>query len=204
MTKIKLCGMMTVADVAAASRLEADYIGFILTERFRRSVSFAELCELKATIRSPRSRAVGVFVDEEIDSLLRFSELIDVIQLHGQEDEGYIRALRRFTDKPIIKAFKVETAEDTATAAKSSADLVLLDSGTGTGHTFDWSLIRNVGRPYLLAGGLDADNVRGAIELLQPYAVDASSGLETDGHKDVTKMEAFVRAVRAGRPEVRG
>ena len=197
MTKIKLCGMMTAADAAAASELGADYIGFVLTERFRRAVSFAELCELRTAIRSPKAKTVGVFVDEDIDTVLRFSPLIDVIQLHGGEDKDYIRRLRGLTDKTIIKAFRITSSEDAEAAEASPADLVLLDSGTGTGRTFDWALIRSIARPYILAGGLNAENVGEAIGQLRPFAVDASSGLETDGYKDKTKMAAFVRAVRA-------
>lgn len=130
-----------------------------------------------------------------IDKLLQ-DGIIDIAQLHGNEDEDYIKQLRKFTDKPIIKAFRIETANDIERAEQSTADYVLLDSGAGTGTVFDWELIQNMKRPYFLAGGLDVDNVASAIKTLHPYAVDVSSGIETDGYKDKTKMAAFVATVR--------
>ena len=118
-------------------------------------------------------------------------------QLHGGEDEAYIRRLRRLTRKPVIQAFRMDTEEDGEKAQASSADYVLLDAGEGgTGTVFDWSLLRGVTRPYFLAGGLNPANVAGAVEILAPYAVDVSSGIETDGVKDREKMAAFVQAVR--------
>lgn len=140
-----------------------------------------------------------MFVKEEsqvVASLLN-EGIIDIAQLHGGEDESYIQHLRRLTDKPIIKAFRIETKEDADAAQLSSADYILLDSGSGgTGRAFDWKLIQNVKRPYFLAGGLEYGNVKEAIGMLSPYAVDASSGIETNGVKDKDKMAAFVAAVR--------
>lgn len=121
---------------------------------------------------------------------------IDIAQLHGAEDEEYIIQLRQLTDKPIIKAFRIETASDIEKALQSTADYLLLDSGAGTGTVFDWKLIQNIKRPYFLAGGLDADNAAEAVNTLRPYALDVSSGIETSGLKDKSKMAAFVSAVR--------
>ena len=117
-------------------------------------------------------------------------------QLHGGEDERYIDRLRRLGGKPVIKAFRVKTPGDVSAAENSSADYVLLDSGAGTGETFDWELLREIHRPYFLAGGLGPGNVEEAVRSLCPYAVDVSSGIETDGVKDVLKMEAFAASVR--------
>ena len=119
-----------------------------------------------------------------------------MVQLHGGEAEDDIARLRRLTDRPIIKAFRIETADDIKAANQSTADYILLDSGAGTGTVFDWSLVNSIGRPYFLAGGLDADNVADAVKALRPFAVDVSSGIETDGLKDKAKMAAFIAAVR--------
>ena len=148
-------------------------------------------------MRGQSVQKVGVFVNEPIENIMKYyEEMLDVIQLHGQEDDEYIKALRQQTSKPIIKAFKITSALDVQKAKESLADYVLLDSGTGTGKTFDHSLIGEIDRPYFLAGGLNADNVGEAIAALHPYAVDASSGLETAGKKDPDKMKAFTSAVR--------
>lgn len=147
---------------------------------------------------SPLIKTVGVFVNEDpacIAGLLN-SGILDLAQLHGDEDEAYIKRLHCLTARPIIQAFRVVDARDTAKAEQSTADFILLDSGAGTGTVFDWSLIENINRPYFLAGGLSPDNVESAVESLQPYAVDVSSGIETDGYKDQIKMAAFVAAVR--------
>lgn len=202
MTGIKLCGMMQPKDVIAACELGADYIGFVLSDGFRRSVGLGTFCELAgyADDYSAGIKKVGVFVNEPIENITQnFAEMLDLIQLHGKEDNGYITRLRELTGKPIIKAFTVRTGEDIKAAVQSKADYVLLDSGTGTGKTFDHSLIEDIDRPFFLAGGLTAENVGDAIEAFHPFAVDASSSLETDGKKDKNKMAAFVAAVRKER-----
>ena len=122
------------------------------------------------------------------------------MQLHGHEDDDYIDQLRHamaypgWTGIPIIKACTVRTREDVERACRSKADLVLLDNGQGSGKTFDWSLLDGVSRPYFLAGGLGPDNLAEAVTRLHPYAVDMSSGVETEGFKDPAKMAAAVAA----------
>ena len=143
--------------------------------------------------------AVGVFVNEtpEAVAALLNAGVIDIAQLHGSEDETYIRQLRQQTDKAIIKAFSVRGAQDIAAAEISSADYVLLDSGQGgTGTAFDWTLLQTMRRPYILAGGLQVNNVAAAVRQLHPYAVDVSSGVETEGVKDGEKIKQFVQMVR--------
>lgn len=197
-TKIKLCGLTRVCDIEAANELAPEYIGFVFAPGSRRYVAPSRAAELKRLL-SPEICVVGVFVREAPDVIagLLSSGVIDMAQLHGGEDEAYIRNLKSMTNKPIIKAFRVDTPEDIKTAEKSIADYVLLDSGSGgTGRTFDWELIKEIGRPYFLAGGLHKDNAADAVRQLAPYAVDVSSGIETDGVKDREKMAAFVRAVR--------
>ena len=197
-TKIKLCGMMNPPDVITAMELGVDYVGFILSEGFRRTIPLGTFCELDSYLAGSGVKKVGVFVNEPIEGIMEYyEESLDVIQLHGQEDAQYIKTLRQHTEKPIIKAFKIASAEDVQMANKSIADYVLLDSGTGTGKTFDHSLIEGIDRPYFLAGGLTAHNVKEAIQKLHPYAVDASSCLETDGRKDKNKMTEFVNAIRS-------
>ena len=197
MTKIKLCGLSRPCDIEAANELKPEYIGFVFAKGSRRYVSPETASGLKQLL-SPEIKAVGVFVNEKPETIagLLNSGIIDMAQLHGEEDEAYIRQLRRLTEQPIIQAFQISHADDTENAEKSTADFVLLDSGAGTGEVFDWNLIRNIDRPYFLAGGLSAECAGTAVAALHPYAVDVSSGIETDGYKDQTKMAAFVAAVR--------
>ena len=197
MTKIKLCGLSRPCDIEAANKLKPDYIGFVFAPKSRRYVTYKKAEELKSLL-SPDIEAVGVFVNEpspNIATLLK-KGIIDIAQLHGDEDEDYIAELRLLTDKTIIKAFRIKTANDIKIVEQSTADDILLDSGAGTGTVFDWDLLKSIQRPYFLAGGLDARNVASAIKTLHPYAVDVSSGIETAGVKDKTKMAAFVAAVR--------
>lgn len=199
MTKIKLCGMRNAADIEVVNQLKPDYIGFILAPQFWRYVPSETVARLRAAL-DPAIQVVGVFVNQDVNEVARLLKegTIDVAQLHGQEDEAYIAALRQMTDKPIFKAFKINTPEAVAAANASSADCVLLDSGTGTGTVFDWSLLEQIRRPYFLAGGLHPGNVESAVRTLQPYGVDVSSGIETDKRKAPEKMAAFVAAVRKG------
>ena len=195
MTKIKLCGMMRPCDIEAVNELRPDYCGFILSPGFRRSIGREQFDKLYK-ILDKNICCTGVFVNEPLDNVLSFSEKLGLIQLHGKESEEYIRELKKLTGKPISKAFVIREEKDLEKALQSPADYILLDSGTGTGKSFDHSLIKNVSRPYFLAGGLGAENAGEAIDRLHPFAVDASSSLETNGYKDKTKMAEFVNAVR--------
>lgn len=198
MTKIKICGLRRPCDIAYANEVRPDYIGFVFAKKSSRYVS----PETAAALRANLDRAicpVGVFVDEPPENIARLLNdgTIDMAQLHGQEDETYIQALRALTKKPLIKAFSIRCAADAAAAVLSSADYILLDNGSGgTGMAFDWSLTAGVSRSYFLAGGLSADNVAQAIGEVHPYAVDVSSGVETDKVKNLGKMRRFVLAVR--------
>lgn len=198
MTIIKLCGLSRLCDIEAANELKPEYIGFVFAPGSRRYVNSDQAAGLKEQLSSD-SKAVGVFVNEKpefiVDLLKRGT--IDIVQLHGSESEEYIMKLRQMTDKPVIKAFTIDKEQDIEAANASSADYVLLDSGRGgTGAVFDWKLLKKVDRPYFLAGGLTTDNVRDAVKIWKPYAVDVSSGIETDGYKDRRKMEIFVKEVR--------
>ena len=198
MTKIKLCGLTRPEEIAAANALQPEYVGFVFAAKSRRAVSREMAAVLRVQLL-PQIQAVGVFVNEAPETVadLLNTGIIDIAQLHGREDETYIRCLRSRTNKPLLQAFRVDGPESLAKAQKSPADLVLLDSGAGgTGTAFDWTLLDKFNRPYFLAGGLGPDTVGDAVQLLHPYAVDVSSGIETAGKKDPAKMAAFVAAVR--------
>lgn len=198
MTRIKLCGLTRPCDIQWANALLPDYIGFVFARKSRRWVSPEEAKALREGLDAD-IRAVGVFVNaspEAVAALLN-NDVIDMAQLHGNEDEAYIRSLRRLTDKPLIQAFRVDGPADLERACQSAADHILLDNGRGgTGAAFDWALLKDFDRPYFLAGGLEPGNVAQAVRAIRPFAVDVSSGIETDGVKDVMKMTAFVSAVR--------
>lgn len=220
--RIKLCGLSREVDIAWANELMPDYVGFVFAKGSRRYVEPVQAKELRRQLR-PGIVPVGVFVDaplEEVAGLLG-QGVIEAAQLHGREDAAYIRRLRGLLpagpgphpaaegtsgssrgpqgERPegiIWQAFPVRGREDIARANASEADLVLLDSGRGSGERFDWSLPGELGRPWFLAGGLTPENVGEAIEKFHPFGVDASSSLETGGYKDRERMAAFVRAAR--------
>lgn len=197
MTKIKICGLSRELDIKYVNLLMPDYIGFVFANKSRRYINPQNAKLLKAAL-DPGIKVTGVFVDESIDNILSLVEsgTIDAIQLHGDEGQNYIKMLKFATDKPIIKAFRVCSADDINKAVESVADYILLDNGDGgTGEAFDWSLISKVDRPFFLAGGLSAENVAEAIRNYKPYAVDISSGVETEGHKDYNKIKDFINAV---------
>jgi phosphoribosylanthranilate isomerase len=197
MVKIKMCGLSRPEDVAAANELKPEYVGFVFWEKSSRKVDRSLALGLKAALL-PEIKAVGVFVDEDplvVAGLLN-DGIIDIAQLHGSEDEQYMARLRlKAPDKPIIKAFVIKSEQDIQRAKESTAEYLLLDSGKGTGRAFNWELIRNTDfeKPFFLAGGLSPENVAEAIKSINPYGVDVSSGIETDGRKDPDKMREFKR-----------
>ena len=197
MTRIKLCGCTRKEDIETVNRLMPEYIGLVFFKNSRRFLSFAEAAELKKLLH-PAICAVGVFVDEDINVVAEQIQkgVIDIAQLHGREDAAYIRKIKALTGTPVIKAFQIKSREDISRAGDSEADYILLDAGMGEGETFDWKWIQDIRKPVFLAGGLDAANVRNAIKVVKPFAVDVSSGIETDGMKDPDKMRRFCAAVR--------
>ena len=197
MIKIKICGLRREQDIRYANELMPDYIGFVFLKGKMRYVTFEEAAHLRSLL-DPAIPAVGVFVNEPVENVIRLlqSGTIQIAQLHGQEDEAYAEELRRAGDHCIIRAFAVRSSEDIHRAFAFPADYPLLDNGKGTGETFDWSLFQEQEKPFFLAGGLSPENVKEAIECFHPYAVDVSSGVETDGFKDYEKMKAFMDAVR--------
>ena len=198
-TKIKICGLRRREDILAVNEAKPDYCGFIIEfPKSFRSITADKVRELVKDL-SPEIKGVGVFVNAPVESVsgLLNDGTLALAQLHGQEDEAYIRELKKFTDKPIIKAFSVKTSEDIEKALQSLADYILLDQGSGgTGMTFDWSLIPKIERPFFLAGGIGAENLEQAIREIRPYAVDLSSSVETDKWKDPEKIRQVVDIVK--------
>ena len=199
MTKIKFCGLMSENDIAYANEIRPEYIGFVFASFSRRCIDKEHASHLKSLLDDD-IKAVGVFVDEDIETIAEYlSEgIIDIAQLHGSEDDEYIKKLKDMTGKPVIKAFKIGSLDDIDKAVKSKADHILLDAGSGDGRVFDWSYLKDIKRDYFLAGGLDETNAAQAV-MLEPYGVDVSSGIETDGKKDKEKMKAFAANIRNGR-----
>ena len=196
--RIKICGLMRPQDIDMVNEVCPDIAGFILASGRRRTVTPEQMRELTGRLK-PEIRSAAVFLDQDIRWIadLAAEGLMDIIQLHGHEGNEEIRYLRSRTDKTVIKAFRIDTAEDIRRAEDSEADLVLLDHGVGgTGQAWDWSLLTGMKRPFILAGGLDPENVQEAVRKTQPFGVDVSSGVETDGCKDREKILRFVRAVR--------
>ena len=214
MQKIKLCGMMKPCDIEYANRVKPDFAGFIFANT-RRKISAAQAKQFREALDA-EIPAVGVFVNEDISVITSLVQngCIDLIQLHGEEDADYIRRLREVCDVPVIKAVKVQTVEQIRQAAALPVDYLLLDTYRegvlgGTGEAFDWELLREAkaaagdtaegelfGKPYFLAGGLHAGNLREAAAL-GSYGLDVSSGIETDGSKDFTKMVEVMELLRS-------
>ena len=197
-TRIKICGLRRKEDISYVNEVLPDFAGFIFDPSRRRYIDPETAAVLRPQL-ADSIRAVGGFVNAAPEEILRIAETVrlDLIQLHGTEDDTYIRNLRKQTSLPIIKAIRVQTEEDTAQAAASSADLILLDNGAGgTGTRFNWELAQKVSRDFLLAGGISAENAADAIRLCHPWGLDASSSLETEGMKDPEKIRSFMEAVR--------
>lgn len=196
--KIKLCGLSRPVDIDYVNQVKPDYCGFIVNfPKSRRNVTPEQVRALTARL-SGDIIPVGVFVDESVETVAGLLEdgTIAVAQLHGHEDEAYLAALRKLTAKPIWQAFQIRSAADLERAKSSTANLVLLDSGQGSGVTLDWRILADFPRPFVLAGGLTAENIPAAVQQVKPYAVDLSSGVETEGYKDYEKMLAAVAAVK--------
>ena len=195
--KIKFCGLYQDAHIAYANEIKPDYVGFVFWNKSRRYVTADKAGELRNQLNSG-IQVVGVFVDEDIDRIIDLyqSGIIDVAQLHGAEDDTYIKRLREI-GIPVIKAYVVSNNSDIIVQAQNSiADYVLFDAGKGDGKTFDWDLLRDFNRDYFLAGGLNLSNIREVTQNIKPFAVDVSSGIETDGDKDKSKMKQFARVIR--------
>ena len=197
-TLIKICGIRREQDCEYINEAMPDYAGFIFWEPSFRYIDREKAMQLRSLINRD-IKTVGVFVDAEVYEILDIvmSGAIDVVQLHGHEDEDYIKKLRESSGIPIWKAFKVRSDADLEAAKESTADMVLLDNGYGTGECFDHSLLCDIGRDYILAGGLNPDNIEEIKKNYNPYMLDLSSGVETDKCKDRDKIIKAVAAARS-------
>jgi phosphoribosylanthranilate isomerase len=202
MTKIKICGLSRLIDIDFVNEAVPDYIGFVFADS-KRQVSEALAMELRAKLIT-KIKAVGVFVNEEPDKIVRLckNNIIDLVQLHGEEDIAYITLLKDRISNPIIKAARVRSREDITKAEGLSSEYLLLDAYKegqygGCGDVFDWTVISRVNKPYFLAGGINADNVLQAIAMVKPYGVDVSSGVETGEVKNLDKIIEIIKKVRS-------
>ena len=193
---VKLCGLFREADIQVANRVRPDFVGFTFATSPRR-ITPLEGQKFRDVLDSSIP-AVGVFQDDDlaVAEALAQAGVIQVIQLHGHESDADIRRLRDVTGLPVWKAFAIRTVAEVTAANACPADMVVLDSGSGTGRTFNWSVLAHVTRPYFLAGGLTSENVGQAVADLHPYGVDVSSGIETGHVKDPHKMQSFVENAR--------
>ena len=224
--KIKMCGISKVETISAIVDAKPDYMGLVFApskrqvtveqaktlveELYKQNVvgnnSEAEQTESVTSLDTASSetiKTVGVFVNETVENLLKIAEEVklDVIQLHGDEDESFIQILKEQSNVEVWKAVQVRSAADAEKWIDSSADMLLFDAyhkdeRGGTGEVFDWSSLDEFDRPFMLAGGIDSTNVARAIRTVRPYGIDISSGIETEGVKDNEKIKAFTNIVR--------
>lgn len=199
MTKIKICGLFRECDIDYVNEAKPDYAGFILNyPKSHRNVPPGTAQELRSKLL-PEIKAVGVFVNQPAETVISTARFVglDAIQLHGNEDNDYIDHLKEIINIPIWKAFKVKTEAALRQALLSSADEILLDNGYGTGESFDWSMVKDFNRSFILAGGLNPENIPDAIETLKPFALDISTGVETQKVKDRDRILAAVKAAHS-------
>ena len=198
MVKIKICGLRRLEDIEIVNKYKPDYIGFVFADS-KRKVSHEIASRMKSKLSSDII-SVGVFVDAPQDEILNLFDdnIIEVAQLHGMESEDYINNLKENTNNElkIIKAIEMADDVDLSKYDNSHADYLLLDSGKGSGKTFDWQLIKNdLKKDFFLAGGINSTNVKKAIEEFKPYAIDLSSSLETNDYKDEDKIKEIMEVI---------
>lgn len=215
MPKIKICGIKTLVDVNLVNQFLPEYVGFVFANT-KRFVTDKQAYEMKQAL-AKTIQSVGVFVDEPIEHVIALcrSKIIDVVQLHGAETEGYIRELKDKTNTTVIKAAKVQAVDQILGLMSEEADYMLFDTYRkgelgGTGERFSLEILKEAFRhiqlqkrkvkPYFIAGGLTCQNVAEVIrqitEYVNCYAVDVSTGVETNGVKDAIKIRDFIKNVR--------
>lgn len=204
MAKIKICGLSRLDDILIVNKVLPDYIGFVFVKS-RRQITPQQANILKLRL-DDSIKSVGVFVNEDINIISDIcnDNIIDLVQLHGNEDAEYIEKLKKLVTKPIIKAIRLKTSQDILQAQTTASDFLLYDTYHdkeygGTGIAFDWSIIPKTEKQIFLAGGISTENVVDAIKFVCPYCVDVSSSVETDGIKDNRKIIEIVNKVRSVR-----
>lgn len=199
--RVKICGLCRMEDVSYVNDCLPDYAGFVFA-RSRRQVTDMQAEKMREAL-DPQIRAVGVFVNAPIEDIGRLCdrEIIDLVQLHGDEDGAYLRRLAARVHVPVIRAVRVQSTEQILKAQEESCDALLLDTYIpgqygGGGQAFDTDLIPPLEKPWFLAGGLQPENVGERLKSCRPFGVDVSSGVETNGKKDSEKIRAFIKNVR--------
>lgn len=203
MVRTKMCGLFREEDIKYANEIKPEYIGFVFYKKSHRYVDFETAKKLRSMLNKDIT-AVGVFVDEDISFIKELvdEKIIDMVQLHGSEDSDYISKLRESIDNPDLKIIKAIVIKNGSSLFESpnnfpdSGDFYLLDSGMGGGSSFNWNLVKELDKPVFLAGGLNPENVTEAINIVKPFAVDVSSGIESNKVKDIVKMRLFISNVR--------
>lgn len=202
MVKIKICGLKNPNDIGYVNQFKPDFIGFVFATSPRK-VDFDTASQLSFMLNQDII-PVGVFVNESIEKITQLvhHKVIQMVQLHGDEDIVYINELKKHIHVPLIKAVRVRTTQDILVAQKLPVDYLLLDTfvkgmAGGSGQVFNHDLIPSLEKPFFLAGGLNPDNVPSVLTKIQPFAVDVSGGVETNGIKDKDKIEKMIQAVRS-------
>ena len=199
--KIKICGLLRQSDIDSVNSAKPDYIGFVFAES-RLKITAIQAESLRKNLSSEIT-PVGIFVNESIDNIISLAQngIIDMIQLHGDEEEQYIEKIKSLIDTPILKGVSVLKVGDVQKWENSCANYLLFDSkGGASGQVFDWRLIGETQRDFFLAGGLTIKNIDSAIQTTNPFAVDMSSGVETNGFKDEKKIQAIISRIRGEAP----
>ena len=209
--KVKMCGISKVETIPAVVEAKPDYMGLVFAPSKRQvTVEQAKMLvealhkQCKEQNNMVSIKTVGVFVNETLDNLVTIANEanLDVVQLHGDEDEAFIQSLKERTNVEVWKAVQIRRAADAEAWIDSSADMLLFDAyhkdeRGGTGDVFDWSCLDTFERPFMLAGGIDSTNVARAIRTVRPYGIDISSGIETNGVKDDEKITAFTKIMNS-------
>lgn len=201
MVRIKICGLKSLEDIKIVNQYDPDYVGFVFAGS-KRKIDKTTAAALKKEL-DKSIKAVGVFVNEPVENIIKLcrEQVIDIIQLHGEETEEYIKKLKNILSNPIIKAIGIDKESGLIPSIKYQVDYMLYDTVAkgqfgGSGVTFDHRILADRQHPFFLAGGLHKDNVAEAVRNCRPYCVDVSSGVETDGKKDEIKVKDFIYAVR--------
>ena len=179
MAKLKICGLKRVEDIDYVNELKVDYIGFILSDGYKRSIDFETAQALKNRLSKDKK-----YIDYYIKN-----NIIDIVQLHGNEEPEFCKGF----DVPVIKCFNPDTFSK---VDEYDTDYFLFDSGAGTGKEFDWSILPECEKPFFLAGGINKDNLRRALDEVKPFGIDLSSAVETHGVKDYNKIKEIAEIMK--------
>ncbi|MBQ6773732.1 MAG: phosphoribosylanthranilate isomerase [Synergistaceae bacterium] len=199
MTKVKICGITHEVEIGIMNELVPDFVGFVFATKSRHFIAPEHAGLLRSKLRKG-IKTVGVFANASLRNVAITMETagLDMVQLHGDETAEYIAALREYIRCPIMKVVKVAKPIDADKAMYTTADYVMLDGGiAGSGKSFDWSLLGNVRRNFFLSGGLTPENIHDALQVNpKPFALNVSSGVESNKVKDYRKVMKFILAVR--------